>query len=237
MVYYFTSKPPNEEATPQLMDAPGGFAADIPPEGCMLYMGKDKFENEELIKHSWPEDVWFHVDKESSAHVYIRLPRGSHKKGDNWFKEIHPLVVEDCCQLVKANSIRGNKQDHVRIVFTPASNLKKTQGMEVGQVGFHSDKTVFKAQIKERRNEIVNRLEKTKKWEEPNLQADLIQRNKEERVIAAKEAEVERIAKEKQQAEWKADKEAKSYDKLYDPTQMTAVGEIELDSDGEPDFM
>jgi predicted ribosome quality control (RQC) complex YloA/Tae2 family protein len=38
-------------------------------------MGKDKFENEELIKHAWPEDVWFHVDRESSAHVYIRLPR------------------------------------------------------------------------------------------------------------------------------------------------------------------
>jgi len=44
-------------------------------KGCMLYMGKDKFENEELIKHAWPEDVWFHVDRESSAHVYIRLPR------------------------------------------------------------------------------------------------------------------------------------------------------------------
>lgn len=43
--------------------------------GALLYMGKDKFENEELIKYAWPEDVWFHVDKESSAHVYIRLER------------------------------------------------------------------------------------------------------------------------------------------------------------------
>ena len=23
-----------------------------------LYMGRDKFENEELIAHGWPEDVW-----------------------------------------------------------------------------------------------------------------------------------------------------------------------------------
>ena len=38
-------------------------------------------------------------------------------------------------------------------------------------------------------------------------------------------------------SQWKAEKEAKSYDKLYDPTQMTAAGEIEVDSDGEPDFM
>lgn len=60
-------------------------------------MGKDKFESkllpfyiilridlsyninpfnctdEELIKWGWPEDVWFHVDKLSSAHVYLRL--------------------------------------------------------------------------------------------------------------------------------------------------------------------
>ncbi len=102
----------------------------------MLYMGRDKHENEELIKYSWPEDVWFHVDKESSAHVYIRLPRGSHKSGDkDWFKRIHPLVIEDCCQLVKANSIKGNKLSNVSVVFTPASNLKKTASMEIGQVG------------------------------------------------------------------------------------------------------
>ena len=47
-------------------------------------MGKDKYENEDLIAYGWPEDVWyifkgvclinrFHVDEVSSAHVYIRL--------------------------------------------------------------------------------------------------------------------------------------------------------------------
>ena len=41
--------------------------------------------------------------------------RGAHKSGDaEWYKRIHPKVVEDCCQLVKANSIKGNKQDNVR---------------------------------------------------------------------------------------------------------------------------
>jgi hypothetical protein len=29
--------------------------------------------DEDLIKWGWPEDVWFHVDKLSSAHVYLRL--------------------------------------------------------------------------------------------------------------------------------------------------------------------
>ena len=78
-----------------------------------------------MIKYAWPEDIWYHVDKESSAHVYIRLPKeefdAAKKSGDkDWYKKIDEKVVEDCCQLVKANSIKGNKQDNVTVVFTPA---------------------------------------------------------------------------------------------------------------------
>ena len=39
-----------------------------------IYMGRDKHENEHLIANGWPEDVWFHVDNWSSAHVYLRMP-------------------------------------------------------------------------------------------------------------------------------------------------------------------
>ena len=28
----------------------------------IIYMGRDKFENEALIHNGWPEDLWFHVD-------------------------------------------------------------------------------------------------------------------------------------------------------------------------------
>jgi hypothetical protein len=41
-----------------------------------LYMGRDKIENEDLIKFGWPNDVWFHVSNLSSAHVYLRMPEG-----------------------------------------------------------------------------------------------------------------------------------------------------------------
>ena len=41
-----------------------------------IYMGKDKYENEGLIKYGLPEDVWFHVDDLSSAHVYLRMKPG-----------------------------------------------------------------------------------------------------------------------------------------------------------------
>ena len=55
------------------------------------------FPDEELIKWGWPEDVWFHVDKLSSAHVYVRLQPGQ------TIDDIPGAVLEDCAQLVKAN--------------------------------------------------------------------------------------------------------------------------------------
>ena len=52
-----------------------------PPSPCrtdkyIIYMGRDKFENEELLQHGLEVDVWFHVSQLSSAHVYLRLPDG-----------------------------------------------------------------------------------------------------------------------------------------------------------------
>lgn len=66
-----------------------------------LFMGLDKYENEELIKWGWPEDVWFHVDKVSSAHVYLRL-----KEGET-LDDVPMSIIEDAAQLVKYNSISG----------------------------------------------------------------------------------------------------------------------------------
>ena len=40
----------------------------------MLLLDLLKCPDEDLIKYAWPQDVWFHVDKLSSAHVYLRLP-------------------------------------------------------------------------------------------------------------------------------------------------------------------
>lgn len=43
----------------------------------------------------------FHVDKMSSAHVYVRLHKGQ------TIDDISEGLLEDCVQLVKANSIQG----------------------------------------------------------------------------------------------------------------------------------
>ena len=42
------------------------FLSTVCDPPTVLFMGRDKHENEDLIKHGWPEDVWFHVDKVSA---------------------------------------------------------------------------------------------------------------------------------------------------------------------------
>lgn len=46
--------------------------------------------------------------------------------------DIPNSVLDDACQLVKANSIMGNKMNDIDIVYTMWANLKKTASMEVG---------------------------------------------------------------------------------------------------------
>jgi len=67
------------------------------------------------------------VDDLSSAHVYLRLPK------DSTLDDIPAETLEDCAQLVKANSIQGCKLSTVDVVYTPWANLRKTASMEVGQ--------------------------------------------------------------------------------------------------------
>jgi len=95
--------------------------------------------------------------------------------------DIPSAVLEDAAQLVKANSIEGNKMNDIDVVYTMWSNLKKTQGMEVGQVGFHKDKDVRKIHVAKRVNTIVNRLNKTKRSEQVNFSAEREQRDRNER--------------------------------------------------------
>ena len=118
-------------------------------------MGRDKTENELLIKYGMPEDVWFHVDSMSSAHVYLRR-----KRGQNTLEGIDPGLLQDCAQLVKHNSIKGRKLPDVKVSYTLWSNLRKTGDMVEGQIGFHRPKAVMKVHV-ERDREVVKRLLKT----------------------------------------------------------------------------
>ncbi|XP_034383437.1 coiled-coil domain-containing protein 25 [Cyclopterus lumpus] len=207
MVFYFTSAVVNPHYT--------------------IYMGRDKYENEDLIKYGWPEDIWFHVDKLSSAHVYLRLPKGQ------TIDEIPPEVLIDCAQLVKNNSIQGCKMNNIKVVYTPWANLKKTGGMDVGQIGFFRQKEVKIVAVEKKVNEIVNRLEKTKAESLPDLAAEKEARDQEERNEKKTQLQDQKKQEKEEQKRKKEMDELKCYTSLMKSENMT-TNEDGNDSD---DFM
>eukprot|EP00227_Mantoniella_beaufortii_P013263 CAMPEP_0197592354 /NCGR_PEP_ID=MMETSP1326-20131121/15049_1 /TAXON_ID=1155430 /ORGANISM="Genus nov. species nov., Strain RCC2288" /LENGTH=220 /DNA_ID=CAMNT_0043158045 /DNA_START=246 /DNA_END=908 /DNA_ORIENTATION=- len=181
----------------------------------VLYMGRDKVENEDLIKYGFPDDIWFHVDKLSSAHVYLRPARGK------TMDDISEEELEDCAQLVKANSILGNKENNIYIVYTPWSNLKKTGRMEVGQVGFHDEKLVKRVKVEKRKNEIVNRLNKSKtEVEVPDLVMDRDAYDKEIREEKKANFREEERVRLEEERERDAEREARDYGSIMGADRM-----------------
>ncbi|KAI1425555.1 coiled-coil domain-containing protein 25 [Xylaria sp. FL1777] len=212
MVYYFTSN------------------VVTPP--AYIYVGKDKFENEELIKHGWEED--FHVDKLSSAHIYLRLA-----EGDSW-ESIPADLVTDLGQLTKANSIEGNKKDNITVIYTPWSNLKKDGSMAVGQVTFKDQRKVKRILIAQRENAIVNRLNKTRvEKTQPDLfkeKEDHLRqiRKREQAARQERKKEEARIAQERSEKKWQKDH---AYDDLFSEENMEASSNQNRPENWEEDFM
>ncbi|WFD35917.1 hypothetical protein MCUN1_002786 [Malassezia cuniculi] len=174
-----------------------------------IYMGRDKFENVDLLRHALPEDVWFHVDKLSSAHVYLRLPDGV-----EW-TNIPAALLDDCAQLVKANSIEGNKKNNITVIYTPSSNVKTSGDMAVGSVVFHNDQKVKRVFVKERINAVVNRLNKTREVRDVDFEAE---RQERERALGRQKKEFAlRQQKEALEAKrnYKAMAEARDYSNLF----------------------
>uniref|UniRef100_A0A7S2NRA5 NFACT RNA-binding domain-containing protein n=1 Tax=Zooxanthella nutricula TaxID=1333877 RepID=A0A7S2NRA5_9DINO len=202
----------------------------------VVFMGRDKFENEELLKYSWPEDIWFHVDKYSSAHVYLRLPPGSvdlsQVKDKAAAKQIlldavasvPEKIVMEMAQLTKENSIDGCKASEVDIVYTPFLNLKKEERMDTGQVGFKDEsfRTLLRHVSKDK--EVVKRLEKSREERKVDFAKEKEQRDGEERMRRRKFIEELKL-KEKEEARKHAEeKELKSYAALQDLEKTSNVG-------------
>ncbi|KAF9011541.1 DUF814-domain-containing protein [Hymenopellis radicata] len=188
------------------------FSSTVTNPPTVIYMGRDKVENEELIKYAWPQDLWFHVDKLSSAHVYLRMPESM-----TWDAIPEALLI-DCSQLVKANSIEGNKKDNITIIYTPADNLKKTGDMAVGQVSFHNDKRVKRVHIAKRENPIVNRLNKTKVERQVDHEQEKVDRIKKESAVRRAAAAEKKKADLDLARQREAEKAARSYDSLFSGT-------------------
>ncbi|QEU62400.1 Jlp2 [Kluyveromyces lactis] len=124
-----------------------------------IITGKDKFENDLLIKYGYKElrYQWFHADKYSSGHIYLKL-----KPDEKTLQDVPREVLQDCLQLCKSESIQGNKLPQCTILSTPWHNLRKSGYMKPGEVSYKSMKAVRKMDCFARDNTILNRLQKTR---------------------------------------------------------------------------
>lgn len=210
------------------------YSTEVEGTTYFIYMGKDKVENEDLISYGWSDDLWFHVDKLSSAHVYVRLPEGTIK---SW-KDLPEELIYQCCQLVKANSIEGNKKNNVSVVYTPWSNLKKTSDMAVGQVGFHNNREVKKFLVEKRENAVINAFKKTMDERYPDLRAEQTARQQRD-VRRQKSREAAQPAREAdEKAERERMKELQSYSSLMKDDKMSTNKDQTVSvEDYEDDFM
>lgn len=147
--------------------------------------------------------------------------------------DIPTAVLEDAAQLVKANSITGNKMNDIEVVYTMWANLKKTPGMEVGQVGFHKEKEVRKIRVAKKINEIVNRLNKTKIEEHPDFRAEKEQRDRSERDDKKKLLREQKDREKEEEKRKKEEAELRSYSNLMKVENMS----LNTDGNDSDDFM
>jgi NFACT protein RNA binding domain len=189
-----------------------------------IYMGKDKYENEDLIKYGLEEDVWFHVDDLSSAHVYLRMkPRMT-------LDDISEDLLTDCAALVKANSIQGCKLSSVYVVYTRWKNLKKTNDMVDGQVGFHRPDNVRRISV-EKHNSMVRQIEKTKVERYPDLFQEQQDRLREMQLEQRAQLKQAHHAQEQARKDAIRQKEARSYDAIMKADQMVKNTDLKATAD------
>lgn len=152
MVYFFTVKS-------------GGAEYDDfglgPAREHTIYMGKDKFENDPLIHKSHPKNLWFHVDKHSSAHLYLKLDAEQQNQKFEQL-QIDPEILAQIGQLTKANSIKANKLNNITIIYTTVDNLRSDGLLDTGTVTFVNPQKLKRIHVAKKDNSVVNRLNKTK---------------------------------------------------------------------------
>lgn len=190
-------------------------------------MGRDKFENEDLIKWGLPTDIWFHVDGISSAHVYLRLPSNEYNL-DNIPKQ----VLEECLQIVKHNSIEGCKLKEAKVCYTPWENLLKTNDMEVGAIG-HKNKKDMRYTRVEKDREMIKLLSKTQVEREVDLEAENLRYHREQMLLKKKAHQELKKKKEAEEAQKKVMLSEKKFDYLED---LGAYGKTNKNNDDD-DFM
>lgn len=94
------------------------FPAILDP--VLFYIGKSREENHGLLDLAKPEDLWFHLGGESSAHVIGVVPSGLPRKHLSY-------IVKRGALLCKQHTAKVANHKNVAVIYTRVRNVSKTQ--------------------------------------------------------------------------------------------------------------
>ena len=88
-------------------------------QNVVFTIGKNAKGNDEAISDAGPEDIWFHLEGQSSCHVIAQVPDGLGRKERGY-------ILRKGAELCKQNS-REKSKKNVEIVYAKIKNITKTE--------------------------------------------------------------------------------------------------------------
>ena len=83
-------------------------------------IGSNAQDNFDIIDDSEPQDLWFHLNNDSSSHIVASVPEGLKRK-DRMY------IIRQGALLCKNNHNKSKKEKNVEVVFTAIKNISKTE--------------------------------------------------------------------------------------------------------------
>jgi predicted ribosome quality control (RQC) complex YloA/Tae2 family protein len=85
-----------------------------------FYIGKNAQDNFDVIDKGKDDDIWFHIDGDSSCHVVAIIPKYLNSKE-------YTRVIKKGALLCKEHTSKYKNEKNVTIIYTNLKNVKKTE--------------------------------------------------------------------------------------------------------------
>jgi len=83
-----------------------------------IIAGKNRQGNDEILRESDPDDIWFHISKSPSGHVILKNPEQTP------INKIPKQVLKRCACICKASTRTSEK--NCEIIYTQLKNITLT---------------------------------------------------------------------------------------------------------------
>jgi len=87
-------------------------------ENNLIRIGRDRFENDQIIVESKETDVWFHLKDVPSCHVIIAC---------DIEHILTNTMIMHCARLVKENTNKQKNIPNIKVIYTEIKNVQRTK--------------------------------------------------------------------------------------------------------------